>query len=96
MIAFAQIITLQGEIVALRQHIAELERALDTAQDEIADLQETLLDVTNQACRNDSGEWDSSAISAYAAGMRELAKRGMIRITSEYGRRVIAVDTPPA
>jgi uncharacterized coiled-coil protein SlyX len=94
--SFALIMRLQGQNAAQATRIHELEQALDAAQDEIADLQETLCDVTNQACRMDDGEWDSCAISAYAAGMRMLAKRGVIEIKSEFGRRVIAVDKPHA
>lgn len=58
---------------------------------EIADLEETLEAVIWQAC-GDHGGVDSMAITAYADGIRELAKRGKLRIESEYGRRIIAVQ----
>lgn len=57
---------------------------------EIADLEETLEAAIWQAC-SDHGGVDSMAITAYADGIRLLAKRGKLRIESEYGRRVIAV-----
>jgi len=52
------------------------------------DVVEVLEDVINQACTV-GDELDSSALSAYAGGMRLLAKLGRLEITKEYGRRVI-------
>jgi len=49
-------------------------------------------DVLGQACFSD-GEYDSMALSAYARGLRFLAKKGIVKIEREYGRRVIAVLT---
>jgi len=55
-----------------------------------------LEDVINQACRIESTEeskgyyLDSIALSAYAEGLRFLAKYGRVEIKTEYGRRVIA------
>jgi hypothetical protein len=53
------------------------------------DLLDTLEDVINQACWIDGGGLDSSALSAYADGMRLLAKHNRLVIEREYGRRVI-------
>lgn len=57
-------------------------------------LLDALEDVVNQACSNPHDgkdpELDSMALSAYAHGMRTLAKYGWMEIISEYGRRVIA------
>ena len=60
--------------------------------------QQELLDVLgwviNQACSGKHGgtdeHLDSMALSAYADGLRLLEKHGRVRITHEYGRRVIA------
>jgi hypothetical protein len=54
------------------------------------ELLDTLADVINQACYHYGGGLDSMAISAYADGIRLLAAHGRVRITEEYGRRVIA------
>lgn len=52
-------------------------------------LLECLSDVLNQACRLSDGTIDSSALSAYAFGLRLLARHGRFVIEHEYGRRVI-------
>jgi len=48
-----------------------------------------------QACQHDdkSDEFDSFALSYYADALRYLAKKGYIKITHQYARRVIAVPT---
>ena len=70
----------------------------DDLEDVLADhdeLLDVLADVINQACgpvyvdATDSGELDSMALSAYADGMRLLAKHGRFQILHEAGRRVI-------
>ena len=60
--------------------------------DEISEEMEVLRWVLAQACRRDDGLYDSMALSAYAEGLRLLAEHGLVEITSEYGRRVIARD----
>jgi hypothetical protein len=62
----------------------------DYLEKELKDCQELLFEVLNQACRQDTGEFDSMALSAYADGLRYLAKHNIIDINCEYGRRVIA------
>jgi len=52
-------------------------------------LLDALEDMVNQACSVDDRTLDSRALSAYAHGIRVLADYGRIRITAEYGRRVI-------
>lgn len=65
-----------------------IEHALDVERDELRD---TLLDVLSQACgTSDDGALDSLALSAYADGLRLLAKHKVITIEGEVGRRVIA------
>ena len=55
-------------------------------------LLDVLEDVIWQACLDRDGKTlDSMALSAYARGMRALSAYGMITITNEAGRRVIAV-----
>lgn len=60
-------------------------------------LLDALEDVVNQACSNPHDpkdpELDSMALSAYAHGMRTLAKYGWLEINSEHGRRVIGQRT---
>jgi len=70
---------------------ADLEEALDV-----------LSDVLFQACRLPDGTVDSSALGAYADGLRLLAKHERFSITHEAGRRVIGFflttgpfSTPP-
>jgi hypothetical protein len=48
-----------------------------------------LADVLYQACSDSEGLLDSMALSAYADGMRHLARYGRLHVTAEYGRRVI-------
>lgn len=54
------------------------------------DLIDALEDVVNQACalRTPAGgtELDSMALSAYAGGLRVLARLGRVRVTHEAGR----------
>ena len=61
-------------------------------QDEL----DTLQGVLSQACWNQlDGEYDSLALSAYADGLRLLAKHNRVTITHEAGRRVIATPVTP-
>ncbi len=48
-----------------------------------------LYEVLQQACEYEDGTADSLALSAYASGLRLLARLGLFEIESEYGRRVI-------
>lgn len=66
----------------LEESVADLTRRLDEALD-------ALVQVVWQACGDDTDELDSRALSCYAQGMRTLADAGLIKIESEYGRRVI-------
>jgi hypothetical protein len=60
---------------------------MDTELNEALD---TLEDVITQACwTEEDGLLDSRALSAYARGMRLLAKHGLLVIEEEHGRRVI-------
>ena len=67
-----------------------LAEADDQARIDRDEALEALADVVNQACYSDKDrpELDSMAISAYADGMRVLAKHGRFQITHEVGRRV--------
>lgn len=52
---------------------------------------EILEDVAHQACFvDDRGDYDSIAISSYADALRFLAEIGVLEITTDEGRRVIA------
>jgi hypothetical protein len=68
---------------------------LMASSDEFADMLDTLEWVLWQACgptrRGGPDELDSMALSAYADGIRLLAKHDRVRITAQHGRRVIAV-----
>lgn len=55
----------------------------------VTELEDLLIDVLNQACQIDTGELDSMAISAYADGLRYLAKIGVFEIKVDRGKRVI-------
>jgi hypothetical protein len=70
---------------------------------QIEELLDALEDVVNQACSTqqfrshlgdnvgtDDWELDSMALSAYAHGLRTLAKHGRVKIEQQAGRRVIA------
>ena len=50
---------------------------------------EIIVDLTTQACATDGG-LDSMAISAYAEAIDYLAKRGIVEIDHQAGRRVTA------
>jgi hypothetical protein len=50
---------------------------------------EIIVDLTNQACSTADG-LDSMAISAYAEAIDYLAKRGIVEIDHQAGRRVTA------
>jgi hypothetical protein len=59
------------------------------AEEELLD---ALDDVINQACWTEhNGELDSMALSAYAHGLKVLAKHGRVQIIQSAGRRVIAL-----
>lgn len=61
-------------------------------QTEVEVLLDALEGVLEQACYGEvgSGEYDSMALTAYAHGLRVLAKYGRVKIVHEVGRRVIA------
>ena len=59
------------------------------AFDQLAEMEDVLVDVVNQACMCESGKLDSMCLSAYADAMRLLAQRGRLLIEKEYGRGVI-------
>jgi hypothetical protein len=65
----------------------------DPWKEECDDLLDTLADVINQACGDVYAggitELDSMALSAYADGMRTLARYGRLTIIEQHGRRVI-------
>ena len=90
-----------------RDHMRDRAAGLAKERD---DLKVTLADVLSQACRQDGPavlrgdndekievgvHYDSMALSSYAGGLRHLAALGVIRIVTEYGRRVLAVDLEP-
>lgn len=65
---------------------------------EVEELLDTLECVIAQACQvteNEETFLDSMALSAYAEGMRLLAKHDRLVIDNAYGRRVIG-HWPPA
>lgn len=68
------------------------------ANDKVPEELDILRWVLAQACgdREVTGMYDSMALSAYADGLRLLAKHGLVEITHEVGRRVIARDVPEA
>lgn len=53
------------------------------------ELVRVLYDVLYETCAEDDGRADSRAISAYADGLRLLARLGLFEIEDEAGRRVI-------
>ena len=63
-------------------------------------LENLLEDVVNQSCHVEDGDrkyhLDSMSLRAFAEAMRALAEMGRLKITSEYGRRVIGewIDAP--
>jgi len=59
------------------------------------ELLDTLYDVITQACLLPAGSYDSMALSAYADGIRVLAKAGRLVIVKDDGRRVIAERVTP-
>lgn len=96
---------IQKEIEALKLGIAsreyfiakqakwldEKERQLGKAYEEIEKLLDALEDITSQACfMGNDKPWDSMALSANAHAMRVLSDHGILEITKEVGRRVIA------
>ena len=80
----------------LKGWVAERKRLEDVFAEKdalIAELLDALEDVVNQACYASGpgagSHLDSMALSAYAHGMRVLAKLGRIEIEHEVGRRVL-------
>lgn len=69
---------------------AALLARLDAAEEGIADLLDTVCDLTAQACSTDGGELDSMASRSYAEALHLLAEKGKVEIIREYGRCVIA------
>lgn len=65
-------------------------KAAEECGAQVHELGEVLLDVITQACGETGGELDSMAISAYADGLRALDALGLVTITRDHGRRVIA------
>jgi len=68
----------------LRKREAEVERLTELVDD---------LTIQSTYGEYDANTLDSGAISAYAEGLRDMARRGKVRITHEKYRRVIAVFT---
>jgi hypothetical protein len=62
---------------------------------EVGRLTELVDDLTIQSTygEHDANTFDSRAITAYAEGLRDMARRGRVRITHERYRRVIAEFT---
>jgi hypothetical protein len=69
---------------------------LDALKNERDELLDALADCIGQSCHvNENGlayphDLDSCALSAYADGLRLLAKYGKVEIKTDVGRRVIA------
>lgn len=61
-----------------------------------SELEDALMDVLSQACSRDYGAIDSCALTAYAAALRLLARRGRFKIEKEVGRRIIGTWIEPA
>jgi len=76
-------------LVALRNAapalIAEVKVQRETIRQLVIDFQDAL----NQACCQADEVIDSGGLSAYADGLRLMARLGYFVITGEYGRRVI-------
>jgi hypothetical protein len=65
-------------------HLAEVERLTELVDD---------LTIQSTYGEHDANTFDSGAITAYAEGLRDMARRGRVRITHERYRRVIAEFT---
>ena len=80
----------------MKEAIKEIQKTRTQIMKERDELIDTLLDVINQACQimkdDNTFYYDSMALSAYADGMRLLAKHRKIKIATEYSRRVISED----
>jgi len=72
------------------------ERAV-AAEARCAALEEALLDMVYQhcSCGSDDPKLDSMALSANADAMRLLAEYGKLTITTEVGRRILALAAAP-
>ena len=81
--ADARVGTLEAEVERLTARITDLESLVD--------------DLTLQSTEGMNGTLDSGALTAYAHGLHDMAKRGRVRITHDVGRRVLAelVEEPP-
>lgn len=66
----------------LRNHLIELKKELARARDCIACM-------IAQTCEGPHGTIDSNAITAFADAMHFLSDHGRLKITKEFGRRVI-------
>jgi hypothetical protein len=60
------------------------------------ELLDCLHSVMADACSFGVGAYDSCAQGAYAHGLHLLEEYGMVEITMEFGRRVIAKNIPQA
>jgi len=92
-VAREQIDTLVESLRLRRKHNNEIVERLNEQSNQIEDLSNSLLEVLWQACstREASADdsMDSFGISAYADGMRQLAKLGKVEVEVDVGRRVI-------
>jgi regulator of replication initiation timing len=100
----AEIERLTDENARQRAEIAALRNASEFAQmktihfeaeiaalkTEIEILINVLLDCIYQSCYAHDDKIDSMALSSYAEAIRLLAEYGKLKITTDYGRRVIA------
>ena len=59
-------------------------------EEKIKYLDELIMDLVIQSCRDPNGDLDSMAIGAYADAMYYLESIGKIKVKDHYGRRVIA------
>jgi hypothetical protein len=75
--------------------IVALYAELNDTKAEVERLTELVDDLTIQSTygEHDANTFDSGAITAYAEGLRDMARRGRVRITHERYRRVIAEFT---
>ena len=70
--------------------LAALRHERDQALVDLVIAEDIAEGVIDRACLMEDDTLDSLGTSAYADGLRWLAKRGKIEIVSEHGRRVIA------
>ncbi len=86
---------LEAEIGRQSERLAIRDAHIDALKIEVERLAELVDDLTLQGTygEHDANTLDSGAISAYAEGLRDMARRGRVRVTHEKHRRVIAVFT---